>query len=157
MNYCSKCGSGITPGAKFCGVCGTPTNIPQNNQQQVPNNYQTANYPNQNGNLNVGDTNTQQQTINQTYQQPNNFVNAPSQVSTSKKDSSKVNKNAIGSIVCSVVSIFIFWWLAVAGVGLALNALREIKNTGEKGKVLAIIGLIISACGLILYWGITGF
>lgn len=31
MKYCSNCGSELTPGASFCGNCGTPVGISQNN------------------------------------------------------------------------------------------------------------------------------
>ena len=30
MKYCSNCGSELTPGASFCGNCGTPSGISQN-------------------------------------------------------------------------------------------------------------------------------
>ena len=64
----------------------------------------------------------------------------------------KLNKNAIYSIVCSIISIFIFWWLSIAGLGFGIRALKEIKTTNEKGKTLAIIGIIIGAIGVLFYF-----
>ena len=64
----------------------------------------------------------------------------------------KVNKNAIYSIVCSSVSIFIFWWLSIAGISTGILALKEIKEKNERGKALAIIGIVIGVIGLTLYW-----
>lgn len=61
-----------------------------------------------------------------------------------------ISKESIISIICSVVSIFIFWWLSCIGIGLGIRALRNIKNTNEKGKSLAIIGIAIG----IVSWGI---
>jgi len=63
----------------------------------------------------------------------------------------KWNKNAILSVVCSAISIIIFWWLAFCGIGFGANALREIKTTNEKGKILSIIGIIIGIISVILY------
>ncbi len=64
----------------------------------------------------------------------------------------KMNKNAILSIIFSIVSMFIFWWLSLVGISTGVVALREIKVKNEKGKVLAIIGIAIGAIGEILYW-----
>ncbi len=62
----------------------------------------------------------------------------------------KTNKNAIYSLIFSVVSRFIFWWLSIAGISSGVLALREIKNKNEKGKALAIIGIIIGVIALVL-------
>ena len=63
----------------------------------------------------------------------------------------KTNKNAIFSFVFSIISFFIFGWLSIAGVSLGIVALKEIKSTNEKGKGLAIAGLILGAIALVLY------
>lgn len=63
----------------------------------------------------------------------------------------KINTNAIYSCVFSIVSMFIFWWLAPMGIGLGIKALNEIKTTQEKGKILSIIGIIIGTIGTGLY------
>ena len=64
----------------------------------------------------------------------------------------KTNKNAIISLVCSIVSIVIFWWLSYAGIGSGILALKEIKKNNEKGKVLAIAGIVIGVISNILYF-----
>ena len=64
----------------------------------------------------------------------------------------KFNTNAICSCIFSIVSLFIFWWLGPIGLGLGIRALNEIKTKQEKGKALAIIGIIIGAIGLGLYF-----
>ena len=51
----------------------------------------------------------------------------------------KMNKNAIYSIICSVICLFIFWWLSFAGISLGVQALKQIKETKEKGKILHIL------------------
>ena len=63
----------------------------------------------------------------------------------------KTNKNAIYSIVFSLVSMVIFWWLSLAGISTGVMALREIKSKNEKGKGLAIAGIIIGVIGVVLY------
>ncbi len=64
----------------------------------------------------------------------------------------KTNINAILSIVFSIVSMFIFWWLSLVGISTGVVALREIKTKNEKGKVLAVIGIILGVIGEFLYW-----
>ena len=63
----------------------------------------------------------------------------------------KFNVSAILSVVFSVISIFVVWMLGPIGIGVGIRALREIKEKNEKGKVLAIIGIIIGAISLGLY------
>jgi len=64
----------------------------------------------------------------------------------------KFNTNAIYSCIFSIVSLFIFWWLAPVGLGLGIRALNGIKTKQEKGKALAIIGIIVGTIGLGLYF-----
>lgn len=63
-----------------------------------------------------------------------------------------INKNAILSITFSLISMFIFWWLSLAGISAGVIALREIKAKNQKGKILAIIGIIIGIISEGLYW-----
>ena len=63
----------------------------------------------------------------------------------------KTNKNAIISLVCSIVSIVIFWWLSIVGISTGILALKEIKTKNEKGTGLAIAGIVIGIIGVTLY------
>lgn len=67
------------------------------------------------------------------------------------KNENKMNKQAIGSIVCSGTCIFIFWWLGISGIILGVQALKEIKETNERGKELAYAGIAIGAISVILF------
>jgi hypothetical protein len=64
----------------------------------------------------------------------------------------KFNKVAIYSCICSIISWFIFWWLGAAGIGLGIRALNEIKTKEEKGKILAIVGIVVGTIELGLYF-----
>lgn len=66
--------------------------------------------------------------------------------------SRKWNKEAIASIVCSAVSLLIFWWLAIAGIGSGIRAIMEIRKKNEKGMVLAILGIVIGIASVTLYY-----
>ena len=63
-----------------------------------------------------------------------------------------LNKNAIYSCICSIISLFVFGWLGAIGIGLGIRSLNEIKTKNEKGKILAIIGIIIGLISLVLYF-----
>lgn len=53
------------------------------------------------------------------------------------------NKLAIASLVCSLV-LWVFWGVgALVGVFLAQAALKQIKQTGEGGRGIALAGLWI--------------
>lgn len=137
MNNCPNCGANVNSGEDFCRVCGTKITVSQNNfnntQQNQQMNYQFNNQNNINSNNLSNDYNMQNRVNNDVVKQ-------------------KTNKNAILSIVFSIVSMFTFWWLSLVGISTGVVALREIKTQNEKGKVLAIIGIIIGAIGEILYW-----
>ncbi len=62
------------------------------------------------------------------------------------------NKNAVCSLVFSLISLVIFWWLGFAGVSCGIAALNEIKTKGGKGKGLAIAGIIVSIIDIIFYF-----
>lgn len=62
------------------------------------------------------------------------------------------NKNAIISLVCSIISLVIFWWLSFVAIGCGVTALKEIKEKEEKGKALAIAGIVIGVIDIALYF-----
>lgn len=64
----------------------------------------------------------------------------------------KINKEAIMSIICSVISLFIFWWLAFVGIGLGIRALSSIKRNNEKGITLVIISFICAIISAVLFF-----
>lgn len=57
-------------------------------------------------------------------------------------------KYGILSIVCGIVSYFILWWLAIAGLGFGIKSLKAGKE-----KTLGILGIIISGIAVCLYFG----
>ena len=67
------------------------------------------------------------------------------------EENKKTNKSAIYSIVCSIISFFIFGWLGISGVLFGIRSLNEIKQNNEKGIALAYIGIIIGGISFILY------
>ena len=81
----------------------------------------------------------------------NNGFNSTNQTN-SNLGKREFNKNAICSLAFSVISIFIFWWLSIAGISSGILALKEIKAKNEKGKGLAIAGIVIGVICEILYW-----
>ena len=109
-----------------------------------------------NGNNNIGNQipNNNQNTNPATaqFQTEMNNVAPQNQVYEQINSKPKVNKNAIISIITSIVSFFIFGWLAAVSVGLGIRALSEIKKNNESGKVLAIIGMVIGCISLALYF-----
>lgn len=56
-------------------------------------------------------------------------------------------KYGILSIVCGIVSYFILWWLAIAGLGFGIKSLKAGKE-----KTLGILGIIISVIAVCLYF-----
>lgn len=62
------------------------------------------------------------------------------------------NKNAIISLVFSLISLLIFWWLSFCAIGCGVVALREIKEKEEKGKALAIAGIVIGVIDIALFF-----
>ena len=138
MNNCPNCGANINSGEAFCGVCGTKIAVPQNNFSN--NTQSTQQISNQFNNQN----NISPDNLSNDYNMSNSI--------NSNIEKQNTNKNAIYSLVFSIVSIFIFWWLSIAGISTGIVALREIKVKNEKGKTLAIIGIIIGVIGEVLYW-----
>lgn len=88
---------------------------------------------------------------NQNNFNSNNYNNSSNSVNSNAVEP-KTSKNAICSLVFAVVSLFIFWWLSLAAISTGIVALREIKVKKEKGKGMAIAGIVIGIIGEILYW-----
>ena len=130
---CKNCGNIIQVGDIFCSSCGARNY--DNTMSGLGNNINGAIY-NQN-NLSTSDVNY------------NINTNPLGNVDNNLND--KLNKNAIYSIVGGLISIFIFWWLSLCGIGCGITALKEIKVKGGKGKSLAILGIIISSLSLVLF------
>lgn len=63
----------------------------------------------------------------------------------------KFNTNAIFACIFSIISWFIFWWLGLVGASFGFKALDEIKQKGERGKALAIIGIVLGIAGVIAF------
>ena len=63
------------------------------------------------------------------------------------------NSNSIISLTTGILSIFIPFLglpLSIIGIIASRKAIREIEETGEGGKGLAISGLICSLVGIVL-------
>ena len=57
----------------------------------------------------------------------------------------KINKNALSGFIFGLISVY-FSLAIVSGplaVFFSFRALKQIKNSGEKGKNLALIGLVL--------------
>ena len=69
-----------------------------------------------------------------------------------------MNKLVLGiiSIILSVISWFIFWWLSIVAIGLGIIGLctkvpEEYSKYNIAGKALNIIGVIMGAVGFIIF------
>lgn len=111
--FCPNCGANVNNGSAFCGSCGS--NLQQQNNSMMQNNNMPQNNMPQN---------------NPTYQNGNNL-------------NSETNKSAIISLVLSVIALFIFGFLCIPGIIYGFKATKEIEQTKEKGKALAIIGIVV--------------
>ncbi len=77
----------------------------------------------------------------------------------------RVNVYATAGFVTSCVGLFanLFGIVPLIALFLSVKGLRQIKETGEGGKALAVCGIIVSAIGLLIlllliavftiYWG----
>lgn len=70
----------------------------------------------------------------------------------------RTNGLAIGSLVCSIAGLVTCALSSIAGVILGVIALKQIKQTGEEGRGMAIAGVVVGAIvtalivvGLIVY------
>lgn len=60
---------------------------------------------------------------------------------------------AIISFMCSLISLFIFWWLCIPGVIFGIIALSTLKEDSENTtmtKTFALLGLIIGVLATIM-------
>ena len=87
---------------------------------------------------------------NNQIKQENNTMQTGNVVRNSKKSNPKTN--AITALVFDFISLFIFGWLSVAGLSLSIIALKGFKESNEKGKGLAIAGIIVSIICMALYF-----
>lgn len=60
------------------------------------------------------------------------------------------------SIVLSVISWFIFWWLSIVAIGIGIIGLctkvpEEYSKYNTAGKALNIIGIVMGAVGFIIF------
>lgn len=117
--------NGFNPASNNVNNGFNPANQINNNMVNNQNNFNSNNYNNANNTSN---------SVNSNVAKP------------------KTSKNAICSLVFAVVSLFIFWWLSLAAISTGIVALREIKVKNEKGKGLAIAGIVIGVICELLYW-----
>lgn len=62
--------------------------------------------------------------------------------------SQRTNGLAIASMVCGFAQVFIWGFGALAAVILGHLAMRQIRQTGEQGSAMAVIGLALGYLGL---------
>ena len=60
------------------------------------------------------------------------------------------------SIILSVISWFIFWWLSIVAIGIGIIGLctkvpEEYSKYNTAGKALNIIGVVMGAVGFIIF------
>lgn len=152
MKNCSKCGASVAESNKFCTMCGclienievanetvNETTSKQENVEmnQMPLNNMTQNQqmPNNGSNPYNG--------YNQYGPAPMNNVN----------QGPKTNGLAIGGFICSLVGMLCCFipMIGIVGLVLSIVGLNKIKTTGEKGKGLAIAGIVLGAIAVALY------
>ena len=119
MKVCNVCGTQLKDEFNACPNCG---NMNLNNNQ--------INYQNQ-------------QPYNQGYQQVNNqYIQQQNYINNMY--SGKTNSHAMIGFICSIISLFIFPFIAgMVAISCCASGYKQIKVTNEKGKGLAIAGIII--------------
>lgn len=80
--------------------------------------------------------------------QINNYGNMNFRNSQVKQD---FNMMTISGIICGIVSLFIFWWLALLGLSWEIKMLKDIKEKNQKGKIVAYMGISLCGSSLIMY------
>lgn len=149
---CSNCGKEIPDGVKFCPECGAPAASepfipaepaapavpPYPSDPVYPSEPVQQAYPQPSAPYAPPQTYPGQQT----YRQP--VYAAPAQ---------KTNGLAVAGFVCSLAS-FILPYVgvvtAIVGLILSIIGIGQIKKSGEKGRGLAIAGIIIGALIILL-------
>ena len=70
------------------------------------------------------------------------------------EENGQVNTNAVISLTMGVLSVlffpFIGWILGLVGLVYGNRSLRQIEDTKEKGKNLAVVGKVCSIVGIAL-------
>ena len=144
MAICKHCGANIDDGAKFCGSCGCANEVIPTMATPVESTPVEPAY--------VEPTPTVEATpVNSvpTYSEPNqNFNQTYQQTAFSQPMYEQPKKTNI----CALLG-FIFSLVCCGGIpGLVLSiiGLVQIKKSGEKGKGLAIAGIVICGIGIVI-------
>lgn len=127
MINCTNCGNQIADNAMNCPFCGAPV---AKQPIQQPYGQQPYGQP-------------MQQPYGMPMQQPYGMQ--------------KTNGAAVAGFVLSIVGLFLTLWgiIPIIGIVLSAIALKTIGQTGEKGKGLAIAGLVIGIIDLV--WVLFAF
>ena len=126
MKNCSKCGNTVSEQAKFCNRCG--------------NKFDEENIINQAETNNVANT----APVN------NNQTNSTQINNVSPNNKDKNNSLALAGFIVSLVSFLCCGGGSIIGLVLSIIGLNQINKTNEKGKGLAIAGIILSSIGFII-------
>jgi len=69
------------------------------------------------------------------------------------EENGQINTNAVVSLIMGILSLLFFpligWILGIVGLVYSNRSLREIGDTQEKGKNLAVVGKICSIVGIV--------
>lgn len=109
MRFCSKCGTQIEDGQKFCRSWGQPTSTDNTQQLNIPTN---ANANGSNYSQNASNFKTAQNN----YQTQNSYVQPP-------KDGKKISKKALIGIVSA--AIFLVVCISAYFVGASVNSKKS--------------------------------
>ena len=151
MAICKHCGANIDDNAKFCGSCGCANEVIPTMATPVESTPVEPTYVEPTPTVEATPVNSvptyeqPQQNFNQTYQQT-----AFSQPMYEQPVNNKTNICALVGFIFSIVSLICCSFLAPIGAILSIIGLVQIKKSGEKGKGLAIAGLIIGVIGTLL-------
>ncbi len=70
------------------------------------------------------------------------------------QENGQVNTNAVVSLTMGILSVLFFpiigWILGLVGLVYGNRSLRQIEDTNEKGKNLAVVGKVCSIVGIAL-------
>lgn len=66
----------------------------------------------------------------------------------------RINHFAVASLTLAV--LWIFWWGSLAGIILGVMALRQIRERNQRGRALAIAGILIGSLGFLLLLAALG-
>lgn len=122
--YCSTCGKEIDSQAKFCSYCGSKQ---------------------------TGLSSTEKNNFHPTKSDSSNSNQG--QVNAQEIDIEKTNPFCIVGIVISGLSLFLNFDGIIGFVGFIISLIgyKQVKKTGENGKLLSIIGISIGAIASIIW------